>query len=178
MKKIWVLAVIALMYGCGSIAVFTDFDEDLDFSNYRSFAYLKSEVDAAEISDLDKRRILRSIDSLLLQKGLQKSETPDLLIGFGASSEKDVQVNQNPNWWGPGWGWGWGWWGPGWGGNQTSVQTRTVGNLTLRMYDARSQKLVWLGKGRGTLPLKNAKRTERIHAFITELIQSFPPSGE
>ena len=68
MKKIWVLAVIALMYGCGSIAVFTDFDEDLDFSNYRSFAYLKSEVDAAEISDLDKRRILRSIDSLFFKK--------------------------------------------------------------------------------------------------------------
>ena len=91
------------------------------------------------------------------------------MIGFGASS-KDVQVNQNQNWWGPGWGWGWGWWGPGWGGNQTSVQTRTVGNLT-SMYDARTQN--WFGWVKEEEPyLKNAKRTERIHAFVTQLIQN------
>lgn len=177
MKKIWLLTVVVIFSACSSVAVFMDYDENLDFTQYRSFAYLKSEIDAAQISDLDKRRILRSVDSLLLLKGLEKSENPDMLIGFGASSEKDVQVNQSPNWWGLGWGWGW--WGPGWGGaNQTTVQTRTVGNLTIRFYDARNKKLIWLGKGRGTLPLKHAKRSERIHAFVSELLESFPPSGE
>ncbi|MGB0376758.1 MAG: DUF4136 domain-containing protein [Flavobacteriaceae bacterium] len=174
MKKLSLGFLVVLITSCSSVAVFTDYDENLDFSTYNNYAYLKSEVDAAEISDLDKRRILRAVDSIMLQKGLTKSESPDLLIGFGASSEKDVQVSQWPNWWG--FGWGWGWYGPGWGGNQTNISTRTVGNLSVRIYDARTQKLVWLGKGRGALPLKKAKRSERIYAFVTELMKDYPGS--
>lgn len=60
-----------------------------------------------EISDLDKKRILRSIDEVMATKGLTKSENPDLMINFFTKEREQVDVNQFNAGWGYGWGWGW-----------------------------------------------------------------------
>ena len=53
---------------CGSIKVASDYDSDADFSNYKTFAFYKSGIDKVEISDIDKKRILKSIQNTLLNK--------------------------------------------------------------------------------------------------------------
>ena len=68
---------------CGSIKVASDYDSDADFSNYKTFAFYKSGIDKVEISDLDKKRILKSIQNTLLNKGLTLDENPDVLIKIG-----------------------------------------------------------------------------------------------
>ena len=78
---------------CSSIRVYSDFDRDVDFSGYETFAYFKPEIDKVDISDLDKRRILRALDTQMSRKGLSKSETPDLLIGFTTQSKEKIYVN-------------------------------------------------------------------------------------
>lgn len=63
------IMAFALMSSCASVDVSTDYASNADFTKYNSFAFYKPGVDKAEISDLDKRRILRAIESELKQKG-------------------------------------------------------------------------------------------------------------
>ena len=70
------------------------------FNQYKSFAFFKTGIDRAEINDIDKRRILRSIDSEMQNKGFTKSENPDLLVSIFTKSRENVNVNQNNFGWG------------------------------------------------------------------------------
>ena len=63
--KYYSLLLFLFLFSCSSIYVLSDHDTSADFKSYKTFAYLKSGIDKAEISDLDKRRILKSIDSEL-----------------------------------------------------------------------------------------------------------------
>ena len=53
---------------CSSIRVTSDYEAGTDFSQYKSFAFYKTGIDKAEISDIDKRRILKDIETELLKE--------------------------------------------------------------------------------------------------------------
>ena len=133
--KILPLLLLFLVASCSSVYVNTDYDKKVDFTQYKTYAYYKTGIDKVEISDLDKKRILRSIDEVMLTKGFTKSDTPDLLININAKAQKNVDVNQ----FNYGWGFGWGW-NPFWGGN-TMVSTSTDGILTIDLIDAKQKEL-------------------------------------
>lgn len=170
MKK-WILAISTslLLFNCSSVAVFSDFDSAVDFSRFSTFAYLKKNIDAVEISDLDKRRILRNIDNNLNEKGLTKSENPDLLVSI--STESKERVFYNNNYWG--WNWGWNPWmiGP----SIQNVSSRTEGILVIDLIDNTSKQLIWQGRGRGPLTEMTNKRDERIQKLVTEILTAYPP---
>ena len=107
MKKILALFGLSLLASCSSVFVFTDHDSSVDFSQYKSFAYYKPQIDEVDLSDLDKRRILKALDTTLQAKGLIKSEAPDLLVSFETKAKEKVYVNNFNTW---GWGWGWNPW--------------------------------------------------------------------
>ena len=113
MKKVKLLAfpILALLLfaSCSTVRVVADYDREADFNTYRSYAFYKTGIDKAQISDLDKKRILRAIDSELSSRGYIKSKDPDLLVSIFTKESERVDVYNNL-----GWGWGWGW-GPGWG---------------------------------------------------------------
>ena len=73
MKRIYLFLLLHLV-GCSSISVFTDHDSGVDFSDYKTFAYFKPGIDKVEISDLDKRRIMKAIDLQMSQKSMMKSD--------------------------------------------------------------------------------------------------------
>ena len=146
MKKVFLLSLFLILCSCSSIRVYSDFDNNIDFSNYKTFAYFKPEIDRVDISDLDKRRILKALDNEMSLKGLSKSETPDLLIGFTTKAKDKIYVNNFNNF---SWGWGWGWgfnpwlWGPN---GFNTISTKTEGTLYVNIIDATTRQLVWQGK--------------------------------
>ena len=80
---------------CGSIKVASDYDSDADFSNYKTFAFYKSGIDKVEISDIDKKRILKSIQNTLLNKGLTIDENPDILINIATKSSENIYIDNS-----------------------------------------------------------------------------------
>ena len=77
------LLLLGLVFtSCNTVRVASDYDREVDFGQYGSFAFFKPGIDKAEISDLDKKRILRAIEAELLAKGFTKSEDPDLLVSI------------------------------------------------------------------------------------------------
>jgi hypothetical protein len=150
----------------------SDYDKQVDFTGYKTFAFHKTGIDKAEISDLDKKRILRSIDETMTAKGFTKSETPDLLISFFTKEREEVNVNKFNAGWGYGWGWGW---NPFlWGGN-TTVTRHSEGTLYIDIIDAKKKELIWQGEGEGVLTKDTHKKDEMIKEFVTKILELYPP---
>lgn len=180
MKIMMVPVLLALfLSSCSSVRVLSDYDKDANFNNYKSYAFYKTGIDKAQISDLDKKRILRAIETEMTARGFVKSENPDILVSIFTKEREQVDVYSN--YWGGGFGWGWspyywGGFGPGWGGS--NVSTRTEGSLYIDLIDAKNKELVWQGKGVGNLGNINniEKKEQRIREFVFEIMQQYPPN--
>ena len=171
MKRIYLLLLLPLL-GCSSITVFTDHDSGVDFSEYKTFAYFKPGIDKVEISDLDKRRILKAIDLQMAQKSIMKSDAPDLLVSINTTAKEKVYVN-NMSFGYCGWGCNPWMWGP----NQNTVSSRTEGVLYIDLIDAKTKQLVWQGKGKGGISEYTKNRDERIGVFVAEILKNYPPES-
>src|SRR5262245_44622325 len=70
-----------------------DFDRSANFSSFKTYAWTRGNPVA---DDLNHQRIVRAIDAQLSAKGLLRVEptgTPDVLVAYHASFNRDLQVN-------------------------------------------------------------------------------------
>ena len=175
-KTLPFLALLIIASSCTSVRVASDYDKNADFNSYKTFAFFKTGIDKAEISDLDKRRMLRAIESELLAKGFTKSENPDLLVSLFTKERQEVNVWNNGY---GGFGYGWGW-SPFYNNFNNNVSTSTQGSLYIDLIDAKKKELVWQGKGSGYLNTTSNvdKREARIKEFVAEIMTKYPPSTD
>ena len=169
--------LIALLFltSCQSVRVVADYDKAAPFDTYKTFGFHKEGVDRAEISDLDKRRILVAIETALLEKGFTKSDTPDLLVNFFTKEKQQINIyNNNFN----SFGWGWGWAQGPYFGTQYNVSNSTQGTLYLDFIDTKRKELIWQGIGRGNLTTNVKYKDERINAFVSSILEEYPPKVE
>lgn len=175
--KFILLGLVFVFAGCSSVFVNSDYDKNVDFSKYKSYAFYKGGIDKVEISDLDKKRILRAIDNQLAAKGFIKSDNPDMLVNIFTKTREEVNVNQFNAGWGYGWGFGWNpWmWGGGMGMGNT-VTTNTEGTLFIDLIDAKNKELFWQGEGQGHLTKRMEKKDENINNFVLKILAQYPPT--
>ncbi|MDL2145326.1 MULTISPECIES: DUF4136 domain-containing protein [Flavobacterium] len=166
--------LLLILASCSTVSVYSDYDKNVNFASYKTYAFFKPGIDKVEISDLDKRRILRAIDDQMQAKGFTKSENPDLLVNIFTKAREQVNVNQFSAGWGYGWGWGW---NPYmmYGGNQTTVSTSTEGTLFIDLIDAKKKEMIWQGEGVGTLTKNVAKKDEKVAEFVSKILAQYPP---
>lgn len=185
--KLLPLAILMIATSCVSVKVASNYDEKTDFSEYKTFAFYKKGIDKVDISDLDKKRILKSIEKDLEAKGLTKSKNPDMLVNIFTKSRKKIDVYNNNRY--MGW-YPWyysrfalrgGPYGYGFGPNAyQNVSRSTEGTLFIDLIDANKKELAWQGVGTGALrSSKNIeKKEERITEFVTEIMAKYPPSAQ
>lgn len=183
--KLLSLLLVFIATSCVSVRVSSDYDKNIDFTQYKTFAFYKKGIEKVEISDLDKRRILRAIESDLLAKGLTKSENPDLLVNIFTKSREKIDVyNNNYLGWYPWYYGGFGFYrgGPfGFGyGAYNNVSRSTEGTLFIDLIDANKKELAWQGMGTGILTTSNdvSKKEARIKEFVNEIMAKYPPTSE
>jgi len=174
MKAIKILPIFFLfiLASCSSIRVYSDYDKAVDFSQYKTYAFHKRGIDIAEISGLDKKRILNAIDAELSKKGMIKSETPDLLVNIFTKERERIDVDQFNAGWGYGWGYGW---NPYLWGGRSFVSTSVEGTLYIDLIDAKKKELVWEGEGVGYLTENRDKKESQINEFVAKILAQFPP---
>lgn len=183
MKAIKIIPVLLffILSSCGSsISVYSDFDKNTDFSQYKTYAFHKKAIEKVQISELDKRRILQAIESELNKKGMTKSDKPDLLVGIFTKEREEVDVNQYYDNWGYGWGMGYGWRGYGWGypyywGRSAYVNNSIEGTLFIDFIDTKKNELVWQGEGVGYLTQDRSKKEAVINEFVAKILAEYPP---
>lgn len=169
--KFIAMALLFVVASCGSVRVTTDYDSAKDFTQYKTFAFYKKGIEKVEISDLDKRRILKAIENELLTKGFTISENPDLLVSIFTKSRERVDIyNDNHMFF----GWHPWYYGPNFG---MRVSKYTEGTLFVDLIDAKTKELVWQGIGSGALNTSGnvTKKEERIKEFVAEIMANYPP---
>lgn len=172
LKFVPLLLLVAIFTSCSTVRVATDYDRNANFNNFQKYAFYKPGIDKAEISDLDKKRILRAIDAELSAKGMVKNEKPDLLVSIFTKERERVDVYNNNF----GWGWGWNpWWYGGGFGN--TVSRTTEGTLYIDLIDAKTNELVWQGMGTARLITSSDidKKEARIREIVKEILAGYPP---
>jgi len=172
-KRLLLFLGIMSIMSCSSVRVATDYDKEVDFKMYTSFAFFKPGIDEAKISDLDKKRILRAIERELEAKGMFKASNPNLLISIFTETRENVNIHQNN--FGYGWGWNPYFWGPG--GNNI-VSSNIEGTLYIDLIDARKNELVWQGLGTGILSLDMEKKEEKINKIVNKILEEYPPERD
>lgn len=176
------IASMLLLGSCSTIKVVSDYDPSVQFNNYETYAFYKTGIDKALISDLDKKRILRAIEAEMNAKGYRKSQDPDIIISIFTNERLEVSVYNGG--WGYGWGWPgyygyWGFYGPyGWPGYYgNTVSTRTEGSLYIDVIDNNNRMLIWQGKGVADLynGKKIEKKVQRIREIVAKIMSQYPP---
>ena len=155
MKLLKFLPVLLLfaLGSCCSVRVAADYDKNVDFTPYRTYAFYKNGIDKVDISDLDKKRILRSIEEVMASKGFTKSTD-------------QVNVNQ--------FGFGFGF-GPFYYGGSNGVYTSTEGTLYIDLIDAKKKEMIWQGQGVGDLTMNPERKDEMVKDFVSQILAQYPP---
>ena len=169
--KLFILLLFIVFASCSTVRVATDYDEEIDFTTYKTFAFYKKGIDKAKISDLDKRRILKAIETEMLAKGFTKSKNPDVLVSIFAKSRKKVNIdtrNGYPN--------GFGYPMYYYPRNGVRITKLVEGTLFIDLIDTKNKKLLWQGIGSGALRTKTGPKKEaKIQLFVKEILNEFPP---
>lgn len=164
--------LVLVMTSCNSVKVAADYDKEVNFGQYQTYAFFKPGIDKADISDLDKKRILRAIDAEMQQKGFTKSDNPDMLVSIFTKTRENINIYNSPY----GYGYGWGWSPYYWNTGYNTVNSTTEGTLYIDLVDASKKELVWQGMGTAALASKVDQKQGKINEIVGEILKKYPPS--
>jgi len=161
------IITLFILSSCATVSVKTDYDSKTDFTKFKTFAFYKKGIDKAKISDIDKRRILRAIETQLKAKGMKVSNNPDVLVSIFTKSTKEVDIYKH-NYWYPSY------YSPYY---RNHISEYTQGTLLIDIIDAKGKTLLWQGVGKGSLNTSGnvEKKEARINQFVAEIMEKYPP---
>jgi Domain of unknown function (DUF4136) len=177
-KRFVTLAISLLLVPVLVIAQKTsyDFDKTANFAAFKTYAHKEgTKVGQPLIDD----RIVAAIDAQLAEKGLTKSETPDVFVVYHVAFDKQKDISTYSSGYGGGYGpYGYGW-GGGWGGGSTTTQVRDIliGTLVIDLADAKKGQLAWRGMGVKEVQTqaKPEKRDKSINEAVKKIFKNYPP---
>ena len=173
-KNLSLVCLLFLLNGCYSIRVYSDYDSEANFDSYKSFAFYKSGIDQVEISDIDKKRILKAVEADFKSKNMLISDSPDLLVNISTKSSENIYIDNsfyNPYFYG---------WSPYYYGNnyRRISHSTSEGVLYIDLIDAETKQLIWQGKGIGYLDNRTEKRDEMVTNYVNKILAKFPPISQ
>ena len=157
-----------------------DFDPNLDFSKFKTFAYIGGVENLVMMQlnpDLINTRMHRMVVRELEKKGLREvnpDQKPDIVVRYWANSETQVDVAVMGNWgvYGPFIGSYWGYLY-----NTVTATNQRQGTLILDLIDAKANALTWrlYLTRKLTDPDKDWKKADE---EFSEGFKSYPPSDK
>ena len=166
--SVW-LTVLGTMALAQSVTY--DYDRAANFSNYNTYAWTRG----TELTDdLNHARIVRAIDGALVAKGLARVEpsaSPDLLVAYHASFDKNLEITGTTHGWGP--------IGLGDRSGSASVQPVLVGTLVVDISEARTSALVWRSLASSDIRPndKPETREKKITKATEKMFKNYPPQS-
>jgi len=177
------LALLSLLPTLSATAkIATDFDPNLDFSKYKTFAYIggvESLVRMQLNPELLNNRMHRAVVRELTAKGLrevQPEEDPDLIVRYWVEAELNAQVTGTAHW---------GVWGSYYYGYWTVMYTTMStpvthkGLLGIELIDARARDLAWrLFVSEKIIHNDPDKIWKTADSNIKKAFKSYPPTAK
>ena len=171
MKSFLLFAFSILLLSCGP-TLYIDFEKSQDFSEFTTYQFYP-DIDSG-LNELDDKRVMAAIDSVLQQRGFTKTDSNRFYINFYASES----IGNSRNTIGIGVGGGGGNVGVGVSGGIPIGGKVIRQQLTVDFVDAqKDQSLVWQAVVEGELKEKaSPQQKERYYySVIEKTLRKFPP---
>jgi len=171
------LLLLVCLLSCGLQAqkIKVEYDKNLDFSKFKTFAWGHHDAVSRPVLALS---IAGAIEEELTKRGLRKVESnPDVYIQMYGSVDSDMSVSYaDPLYSGmggvPGFDMGFVMWGYMPGG--TTAVTIHKGQLVVDVINASQKKLVWRGMATEKLSDKKEKLIKQVHTAVEKMFQQYP----
>ena len=176
------LLLVLLCAMAANAKMATDFNPNVDFSNYKTFAYIGGVESLVRLQlnpDLLNDRIHRAVTRELTAKGLrevQPEQNPDLVVRYWVEAESDAHLTGTAHW---------GMYGSYYYGYWTVMYTTMStpvtheGLLGIEMIDAKSKDLAWrLFVSEKIIHNDPDKIWKTADKNIVKAYKSYPPSPQ
>lgn len=172
--RLWVVLALWSFLGCSSVSVSSDYDESADFTQLRTFGWMKGveegNLDVGVDNPLVRSRIQNAIAMELEAKGYrQVFGPPDFHVAYHARTQERLDLRSMPMS-GP-------MRGPRWGGAYAELYQYEEGTLIVDLVEAETQHLIWRGVGKGAVDWRGdpQQRTKLINEAVQKILAEFPP---
>lgn len=91
MKSYVSILVILFLVSCNTVRVNYDYDKELDFTAYTTYGFY-TELETG-LNDLDTKRLLNAIESVMRNKGFKMAEEPEIYINITTQVYKGAPGN-------------------------------------------------------------------------------------
>jgi hypothetical protein len=170
LRNLFVSIAMFIFLATASFAqqVKTDYDRNINFSQYKTYSWEKVKTQDPLWVD----RIKSAVDADLTAKGwTQVPSDGNISLVAMEATKNEKTLNTFYNGFGGGWRWG------GFGNATTTVDTYKVGTLVLDMFDTQTKKLVWRGSASDTLSDKTDKNIKNLNKGVQKMLKHFPPEA-
>jgi hypothetical protein len=199
--SIWILSIaIIVLVGCSTTynAVSTDYDRSVDFSQYKTFAWLPDKADTANTpynNEIIRNNIRNYFGQCMSDRGYMfDGESPDILMQLVITNAKKERVITSypssyyyrPYYFGsfyytpypygyyyrhyPSYGYGY----SGFPGYSTTQKQEYVnGSITLNFIDRKNNKLVWTGTAEGDI-YDASHISHDLHPAVHSILNEYP----
>lgn len=157
----WIpLATIALIAGCASARVTTDWDREAKFSGFKTYSWSENaQMRSLQQNSLFDKRLRAAVGRQLGAKGLHEVESGgDMLVAYHAGVAAKTDFQQT-----------------GYFGRKVSVRQYKEGTLVLDILDGRNKQLVWRGTAAGEVT-KPGGSSEQLDKAVQKMFADFPPA--
>lgn len=181
LKTLTFVCLLVVVAGCSSISVESDFSEQVDFSTYKTFAFISDKpllmAQTTPVNPLFEGRTMAAVKAELIAKGFEFSdnrESADFVVSFTLGARDKIRVNSYPDSYrGVGAG-RWGWGAPY--HTEVDVRNYTEGTLAIDLFDVRERAPVWHGWAVKTISSADRRNpTPVINEVIAAILAEFPP---
>lgn len=173
MRSLYFLLFLLITVSCSTPQVLYDYDEQVDFSQFDSYS-IYPEMRSG-LSQLDERRLISSVETILQTKGLSDSESPDLFLNVYTEEFKEINRNRL----GVGVGGGGGNVGVGVSGGIPLGGPQTRLRLTFDLINAEDDILVWQAvvESGFDFDADPEQRQKRFDEIVQKAFEKYPPGN-
>jgi hypothetical protein len=185
------VAALTFTVPANAQSVKVNWNQSANFSQYKTYAW---KLGPTQNSSFYTPWVQSNADQQLKQTGLTLAaagQTPDIYITYHMQTQELMDATTTDDGFGPGWGWGpgpwgvwggWGGWGVGLGGGDiatTTEQPRTMGILSVDLYDAAKKQLIWRGQATVDSVSNSQNGDEKqTKSSIDKMFKQYPPKSK
>lgn len=171
-----ILMILAVLVSACSSTPRVNYDKKADFSfdHLKTYAILQSKKDDDNFLTLDDNRAINAIETLLNQKGYQKTtrDKADFIVSYQLVKDKNYRMD---TYYDP-WGYSPFWYGYGapYGGNYLREYQR--GTMIIDLIDPKAKEVIWRGSTSSRIKsnLTPVEKSSRIQKAVSEILKVLP----
>lgn len=177
-KYFIVLFVLFMAVACShGPKIHTNFDETIDFKQYKKFAFFKQLDTDHRYQTLVSQHLKKATTDEMQKRGYVLDQAnPELLINFNTNVENKQSVQQVPSTMGMGYyGYRGRYYYNAWPSYETHIDNYQEGTVNIDLVDKKQNKMIWEGVAVGRLNKEIRQNTLPVlEKVVSEIFAKFP----